>query len=175
MGYRSEGEGVFMARRRHLNAIHPHGRAWKPRIRTGSRSNCLPKSCAWRSALCRKSPANSAPTTCWAKFSAAFASANRLPARRALLPADQAASQYGRGLQACRPAGAADGQHHKSPQYCASSGLQRCFFATSGLGALFWIKMSHGSAIRAIASNRLHQIILRLVLHARAATCLINR
>jgi tRNA modification GTPase len=42
---------------------------------------CWPKTCAWRTARCAKSPVNSATKTCWARSSGASASASERPAK----------------------------------------------------------------------------------------------
>ena len=69
-GWQAAPEGVFLARARHVQALsrveqHLDAAAehW-PRGR--SRSTCWPRNCASRRTRSTRSPANSAPTTCWA-------------------------------------------------------------------------------------------------------------
>ena len=79
-GWQAAPEGVFIARARHVQALRARESTWRwpPSTppRPTPRSTCSPKSCAWRTTRSARSPARSAPTTCWARSSAASASAS---------------------------------------------------------------------------------------------------
>ena len=70
-------EDVFIARERHLRALAAAQEHIAAAIASSGasclRSNCSPRNFAWPSGRSAKSPANSAPTTCSASFSAASA------------------------------------------------------------------------------------------------------
>ena len=85
-GWHAQPEGVFIARARHVQALQRRARiSIGPgigRTRATPRSNCWPRSCAWRTMRWARSPAPSAPTTCSARSSAAFASASNAAGNR---------------------------------------------------------------------------------------------
>ena len=49
IGWQGAGDGVFLARERHLDACAAPAPFWTPPSWTTPTANCLPTTCAWRS------------------------------------------------------------------------------------------------------------------------------
>ena len=79
-GWQAAGEGSFMARARHVDALqrargHLEARGAR-RLRAMPRWSSSPRNCAWRTTRSARSPGGSRRTICWARSSGASASAS---------------------------------------------------------------------------------------------------